>query len=391
MVADEKQTGTCWYRVLTAPGPGAVAVIELNCERPGGAQFVLRRIVSATRHPFAMSIGRICYGRWNAEDLIVVRVSETQWEIQCHGGAIALNRICDDLVCDGVLKGDELDPTTLISGDSIGSDAAQFETLRLLVRREIQNRLANARTRKMASFILAQATNSLHSDLKTLLDSEKAETPEAAAIRTRLSGWKDIADHLTKPWRVVLAGAPNVGKSSLMNAIAGMERSIVCNQPGTTRDVVEVDTVIDGWPFRIVDTAGLRADTKDEIEGQGIQLSHQAASQCDVLCLIVDGNSGIADWSEQMPLATLPKNTVIVQNKSDLLAEAESIQASFRDLDGWAALPVISVSALTGEGLSTLLQRIRQSVVPLEPTTDTALPLCGISPKGFLCDPAKVR
>ena len=236
----------------------------------------------------------------------------------------------------------------------------------------------------MDSLILAQATNSLHNDLKTLLDSEDEETPEAVAIRRRLSDWKDVAEHLATPWRVVLAGAPNVGKSSLMNAIAGMERSIVCDQPGTTRDVVEVDTVIDGWPFRIVDTAGLREGTKDEIEGRGIQQSHLAASQCDVLCLIVDGDSGSADWSERMSLATLPKNTVLVQNKSDLLAESESIQASFRNPYGLAALPVVRVSALTGEGLSLLLQWIKQSVVPLEPTTDTALPLCGISPKGFL-------
>ena len=139
MVSDVKQSGTCWFRVLTAPGPGAVAVIELNCERTSMAQVVLRRIVSVTEHPFAMSIGRICYGRWNDEDLIVVRVSEARWEIQCHGGAIALDRICDDLVSDGVSKGGGLDATTLISGHADAESAERFENIRRLIRQEIQN------------------------------------------------------------------------------------------------------------------------------------------------------------------------------------------------------------------------------------------------------------
>ncbi len=124
-------------------------------------------------------------------------------------------------------------------------------------------------------------------ELKVLLDSPDEETPRSCGKFEggMISDWQDVADHLTKPWRLFWQVRPNVGKSSLVNMIAGMERSIVCDQPGTTRDVVEVDTVIDGWPFRIVDTAGLREGTKDEIEGRGIQQSHLAASQCDVLCL----------------------------------------------------------------------------------------------------------
>lgn len=78
-----------------------------------------------------------------------------------------------------------------------------------------------------------------------------------------------------------------------MNMIAGMERSIVCDQPGTTRDIVEVDGVVEGWPFRFVDTAGLREGSEDQIEELGIQQSYLATSQCDVLCLVSD-DAGMA-------------------------------------------------------------------------------------------------
>ena len=120
----------CRFRVLTAPGPGAVAVIELTCEILEIVQHVLRRLsfvrpgersgVSPPEQPQnvvhqndcaqgphpAMSIGRICYGRWNDEDLVVVRTSVLTWEIQCHGGTVAVNRICGDLLSDGVFDGD---------------------------------------------------------------------------------------------------------------------------------------------------------------------------------------------------------------------------------------------------------------------------------------------
>jgi tRNA modification GTPase len=68
----------------------------------------------------------------------------------------------------------------------------------------------------------------------------------------------DLGRHLTRPWRVVVAGAPNVGKSSLINALAGFTRTVVTAVPGTTRDVVATAAAIDGWPVELIDTAGLR-------------------------------------------------------------------------------------------------------------------------------------
>ena len=405
VTGEGQKSGTCQFRILTAPGPGAVAVLELSCDVAESAQFVLRRIKSIapgerngdsplaqahdalqpmspdTRQTPAMSIGRICYGRWDGEDLVVVRTSIQTWEIQCHGGTIAVNRICNDLLSDGVK-----DVSAIVEATSIGAYGPtwrsvpgvadnQFESIRQMVHQAIQSSLQNARSRKTAGLILAQASNSLRDDLKIVLTSQENDSLEATATRQRLVQWHDVALHLTEPWRVVFAGAPNVGKSSLMNAIAGMERSIVSDQPGTTRDVVEVDVLIEGWPFRFIDTAGLRERTVDQIEELGIRQSHLAASQCDVLCLIFDDDSDGDGWSDRLFSAKFPKHTVLVRNKSDLLTEYDSAQPPFRNSSVLSGLPVINVSAHSGQGLPELLQWIKQSVVPQEPDKDTALPL----------------
>jgi tRNA U34 5-carboxymethylaminomethyl modifying GTPase MnmE/TrmE len=103
MTSDLLNSDGAWCRLLTAPGPGAVAVIEVNCESASSeqAERVLANFVTTGVHPFRAATGRICYGRWNNEDLIVVRIARRTWEIQCHGGTVALERICSDLISAG--------------------------------------------------------------------------------------------------------------------------------------------------------------------------------------------------------------------------------------------------------------------------------------------------
>ena len=301
MTSDLLNSNVAWYRLLTAPGPGAVAVIEVNCDSASSeqAERVLGKFMTTGVHPFRAATGRICYGRWNDEDLIVVRLARRTWEIQCHGGTVALERICTDLVSAGARM-------RCATDDDASDELAAFraaedspESLQRQLQAVIDRRLALTRSRRTAGLMLAQTSNSLRDELQILLNSPNTDHPQKAAILKRHAEWKDIAEHLTKPWRIVLAGAPNVGKSSLLNAIAGMERSIVSNLPGTTRDAVEVDTLIDGWSFRFVDTAGIRQSSHDEIEQQGISLSQQEAARCDVLCLVFDNEFGIREWNAQ--------------------------------------------------------------------------------------------
>ncbi len=100
---------------------------------------------------------------------------------------------------------------------------------------------------------------------------EEVLLPSPVAHLDAVLRWTDLGTHLATPWRVVLAGAPNVGKSSLINALLGYGRAIVFDQPGTTRDVVTADAAIEGWPITLADTAGLH-DASDATESAGIAL-----------------------------------------------------------------------------------------------------------------------
>src|SRR5207248_5393874 len=184
-------------------------------------------------------------------------------------------------------------------------------------------------------------------------------------IRDILAGWEDgdaqreeprlqsldrlagLGRHLTVPWRLVVAGAPNVGKSSLINALAGYQRCVVAATPGTTRDVVTTSLAIDGWPVEIADTAGLRTALAD-LEQQGIGLARQAVATADLCLWVLDASAALV-WPE-FSIA----NVCFVINKVDLEAAWDLEQANH----------AVRVSALTGSGLAGLCAAISQRLVP---------------------------
>lgn len=147
---------------------------------------------------------------------------------------------------------------------------------------------------------------------------------------------------------VVLAGAPNVGKSSLFNALLGEARAIVTEVPGTTRDAIEAVLDLPGWPLRLVDTAGLR-DATDKVEQLGIEASTRYLARAAVVLACVDSKE-TAD-----AVAELQKKTqgvvITVLTKADLVSQSEQIPAD------------VAVSAHTGEGLALLLSIIETKLV----------------------------
>ena len=153
---------------------------------------------------------------------------------------------------------------------------------------------------------------------------------------------------------VVLAGSPNVGKSSLLNRLAGEERAIVTPVPGTTRDTVRESIQIGGVPLNIVDTAGLR-DTADEVERLGIERTWREIERADLLLLVVDARSGISPDDEAV-VAKLPARLrrVVVHNKIDLTERSPGVE---HGPDG----EHVFLSAMTGEGLD----RLRETLLSL--------------------------
>jgi tRNA modification GTPase len=147
--------------------------------------------------------------------------------------------------------------------------------------------------------------------------------------------------------RVALLGAPNAGKSSLLNRLSGRDAAIVSSLAGTTRDVIEVTLDVAGYPLILADTAGLRQNT-DALEQEGVRRARDQAARADIKILVLDG--GLWPNSDAESMALLDQDTLVVLNKSDLLTGDAPICL--------ASHPVIVLSAQSGAGLDQLWQAL---------------------------------
>jgi tRNA modification GTPase len=167
--------------------------------------------------------------------------------------------------------------------------------------------------------------------------------------------------------RVVIAGAFNVGISSLMNRLIERDRSIVTDVPGTTRDVIESSTVINGLPVLLMDTAGIR-QTKEEIETVGIRLTHESVDSADLVLAVLDRSRPLNEDDLAVIHRVHEKGVLVVLNKADLPPNLTTPG----DLEQFAELPVVAVSALTGEGIDRLRQTVFEAALKgLSDTTDS--------------------
>ncbi|WON76943.1 tRNA uridine-5-carboxymethylaminomethyl(34) synthesis GTPase MnmE [Serratia sp. UGAL515B_01] len=182
-------------------------------------------------------------------------------------------------------------------------------------------------------------------DVMASLDCVRSEARQGSLLREGM--------------KVVIAGRPNAGKSSLLNALAGREAAIVTDIAGTTRDVLREHIHIDGMPLHIIDTAGLR-DASDEVERIGIERAWKEIEQADRVLFMVDGTTTTATepgeiWPEFM--ARLPNNlpVTVVRNKADITAETQGLT----EVNGHS---LIRLSARTGEGIDQLRDHLKQSM-----------------------------
>jgi tRNA modification GTPase len=148
--------------------------------------------------------------------------------------------------------------------------------------------------------------------------------------------------------QIAIVGRPNVGKSSLFNALVGTARAIVTEVPGTTRDLVSETVDLDGLRVTLVDTAGIR-DTRDIVESEGVARSKQAADVADLILIVADGSQPLESGELDSVAQDIDNKRVIVANKSDLPA-------------AWSRGDVISVSATTGTGVDVLRRRIAEAL-----------------------------
>ncbi|MCA9181730.1 MAG: GTP-binding protein, partial [Planctomycetales bacterium] len=220
---------------------------------------------------------------------------------------------------------------------------------------------------RAAAVLLDQLNGSLSVALDRLVAALRSNLlPQADSMLTELLKWADFGLHLSRPWRIVLAGPPNVGKSSLTNAILGSQRAIVHEQPGTTRDWTETLTAIDGWPVSITDTAGIRL-AKDEIERQGIELATAQLQRADLVVIMVDAQVGWTEVHARL-LQQAPRRRIIAWNKCDLMeANYDSLPSDLK------LVPSVRLSCVNGIGIESLIRLIAEGLVPEIPQPGVAI------------------
>lgn len=265
-------------RCITPPGRSAIAVVA--ADGFDSLSDLDRFFKPKFRNSIVdFGIDKVAFGTWtnqsgSKEDLVVVVKSECRVEIQCHGGKAAVEAIMNSLSTIGFDA-----PPTKGRFDSPAASGT-YET-------EVLNAITNARTLQSADRLLSQRNGALTAQVDKLLDQMDKDPKTTTCELTKLLESFEIGQFLTRPVKVVFSGKPNVGKSSLSNVILGFARSIVLDQPGTTRDIVSASTTIDGWSFEISDTAGLRSST-DEIEMTGVELATERIRNADVWIWVSD-------------------------------------------------------------------------------------------------------
>jgi tRNA modification GTPase len=202
----------------------------------------------------------------------------------------------------------------------------------------------------------------LKSAFQKLLDSSSVDRATVQQGIADLLRWAQFGLHLTTPWSVVLTGRPNVGKSSLINALLGYERAIVFDQPGTTRDVVTGETAFEGWSVLLADTAGIRNDAS-RLEAAGIKLAEERLRSADLRLVLIDLSQPAA--ADDMEMLSRWPDAIVVAHKSDL------------DRQRNAQLPekTLFVSSRTGQGLLELQKAIVNRLVPNTPDPNQPIPL----------------
>jgi tRNA modification GTPase len=210
---------------------------------------------------------------------------------------------------------------------------------------------------RTASILLDQYHGAFCRSVDEILLAYREDPFQAKTMLERLAQYTSLGRHLTTPWRVVVAGAPNVGKSSLVNAIAGYQRCVVASTPGTTRDLVEVEIAMEGWPIELADTAGVRI-ADDPLEQAGVGLAAHASEAADVCVWVLDV-SEVPVW----PSRSLSRVQLVI-NKIDLPPAWELSSAE----------DAVRVSARDGTGIGPLCDRIASRLVPEVPPPGHGIP-----------------
>jgi tRNA modification GTPase len=326
--------------VLTPPGSAAIAVLSISGPDAWSVLKSHFRSANSRALPEFASKSAFRFGRFGegaGDEVILVVHDQERFELHCHGG----RRIVASLLA-------------LLRSAGFAEVAGSERPLPEFANAIAGSLLPFARTARTASILLDQAQGAY--DIAVA-----AADPAMEEILRRNSR---VGRHLIEPWTVAIAGEPNAGKSTLVNALAGFDRSVVSPIPGTTRDALVVSLAVDGWPVNVIDTAGLR-ESEDMLEREGVNRAEAAIRTCDLCLWIVDASQPRPNSVEQVAtrLNRCAPDVLVVFNKMDLVEVAAT------------ELPEAArVSAATGIGIAELAARIATVLVPNPPRPGEPVP-----------------
>lgn len=340
-------SGDTRVAVLTPAGTGAIATIEVAGPEAWEITSSLFRPAGKPL-PDRPELHRFWFGTLGTsvgDEVILAVISierEVRIEIHCHGGRKVVRWVIEQFKANGCIEAvsvfDNSDPWQLVT---------------------------RAPTLRTASILLDQAHGAFAKAVRHILEVLTSDPSSALKSFHELAKFVPVGRHLIEPWKVVIAGTPNVGKSSLINALAGFQRAIVSEIAGTTRDVVTVPVAFEGWPVELTDTAGLRH--AEGLEAEGIERARRVLREANLIVWVMDSShhEPVLPDAETTSIVGLPATQwLLVMNKSDQSAD-------------WATnIPpgAIRVSAVTNEGVPELATAIAKRLVPDEPSAGVAVP-----------------
>ena len=369
--------------IATPLGEAGIAMIRVSGAEAFGVVDAVFRGKSSLFEALSHTIhhGRIVHPQEGVVDDVLASVfrkphsytGENAVEISCHGSYYVSRKVLETVIAAGARMADpgEFTQRAFLNGKM---DLTQAEAVADLI--HSKTALAHRASVEQLNGRLSAAINEIRKrliDLCSLLELELDFAEEGIALADRkktISTFEcaitDI-DILIQSYtygkfirdgvKVVLAGSPNVGKSSLLNLLLQENRAIVSEHPGTTRDVIEETLLIDGIAFRLVDTAGLRTTT-DIIEQEGVRRSNDQISSADVILLLLDLSSPLGSAIEGVLqfLKEFGDRVILVLNKSDIRSSGFEEEA-FKDYDS------VAISCVSRQGVPSLAKKMVGRVV----------------------------
>ncbi len=375
--------------IATPPGRGGVGIIRLSGAK---AAVIAKQLVGKKLGKQNLKAREATFCNFLGEDgtpidngILIYYPQPASYtgehvvELQGHGGRVVMSMLLDRVLALGARQArpGEFTERAFVNNKI---DLVQAEAVAALID-SVSSQAARSAIRSLDGKFskninsLLQRLISLRTFIESALDfpEEEIDFIQEADIKEKLSACVDEIGkmlvraqqgaRLGEGLKLAIIGSPNVGKSSLLNRLAGREAAIVSTTPGTTRDIVEENILIEGAPLNLLDTAGLR-DTRDDVEEEGIKRALNAASSADIILWLTEYGQKTGK-AEQGLLETIPENVkmIVVRNKIDLADNKNEL------LEKNKYSTEVFLSAKTGEGVDALIQQLK-TIMGLSETSE---------------------